>query len=358
MGTVGLELRQVRSDFEHVWYMADKTRLAGDHETSYHLWAVVASIYHKGTAHLHLAAGLAHSHRYVEALQIYSKLITCAHLTRDNEESDAGESNMYDDIAADEDSDAELRVLCRGTTEILPEVVADATRHRATLFKFLQERCMYEDRDSWHGAAGGGSLPSVGKRLAEEGTAEEADDRRGCDPANGPDAGSDGEGSIVDDASAVGDESASVQTAQVSETAAVAVPEYSEIPVCDGLDGLGSSSELAMAMEWPTAPIRARIGLHDPKRIQDMQEMPTANGGGDSLRVAMGRPSYRAGFGATGKVGTQRAAWRAEAVAQAEATQHTQQRWMQTLVFGGAVAMVVVAMRRRKSATRPRFKRL
>eukprot|EP01043_Picozoa_sp_COSAG02_P116753 COSAG02_NODE_53198_length_303_cov_0.818627_1_plen_93_part_10 len=52
MGTVGLELRQVRSDFEHVWYMADKTRLAGDHETSYHLWAVVASIYHKGTAHL------------------------------------------------------------------------------------------------------------------------------------------------------------------------------------------------------------------------------------------------------------------------------------------------------------------
>ena len=189
MGMVGLELRQVRSDFEHVWYMADKSRLAGDHETSYHLWAVVASIYQKGTAHLHLAAGLAHSQRYVEALQIYSKLITCGRLTRDNEQSNAGESDMYDDIATDEDSDAEVRVLCQGATDILPEAVADAITHRATLFQFLKERCMYEDWDSWHGTVGGASSirASMAKQLREEVKADgQAHDHRGSNAANEP----------------------------------------------------------------------------------------------------------------------------------------------------------------------------
>ena len=126
------------------------------------------------------------------------------------------------------------------------------------------------------------------------------------------------------------------------------MPEYSKKPVCDGLDGLGSNAELSLAMEWPTPPIRARMGLHDPKRLQDMHEMSPGTVSGDSVRAAMGRPSYRAGFGVEGKVGTQRAAWRAKALPQATAAQHPLQRWVQTLVFGGVVATVVVVMRRRE----------
>ena len=142
--------------------MADKTRLAGDHQTSYHLWAVLAATTtHKaaGTAHLHLAAGLAHSHRYLEALQVYSKLITCGRLAGDRPEGSAAEGDMYDDIAADEDSDAELRVLCRGATEIPMEVVGDAIRHRATLFQFLQERCLEE---GGRGAQSGRDFDALG----------------------------------------------------------------------------------------------------------------------------------------------------------------------------------------------------
>ena len=69
-----------------------------------------------------------------------------------------------------------------------------------------------------------------------------------------------------------------------------------------------------MAMEWPTAPIRAPMGLHDPARIQNMQQVPMGNtGDGDNVLAAMGRPSFRAGFGAEGKVRAQRAARSAEA---------------------------------------------
>ena len=213
---------------------------------------------------------------------------------------------------------------------------------------------MYEHRDSWDAVAGSGSSPvdiraSMGKQLVEGRTVDdELDDRRGGDVANGRDLSSGGEGSIVDDAHTVSDESVSAQAQQTGKTAAAVVPEYNEMLVCDGLDGLGSSAELETAMEWPTAPIRDRIGLHDPKRIQDMQQMPTTDGGRDSVLKAMDRPSYRAGFGVGGKVATQRAAWRAEALAQAEVAQHSQQWWLQTSVFGGAVAMVAVVMRRRK----------
>ena len=320
MGTFGLEMRHVLSDFEHVWYMADKTRLAGDHQKSYHLWAVLAAVTTNeaaGIAHLHLAAGLANSRRYVEALQVYSKLITCGRLARDRPESSVGESDMYDDIAADEDSDTELRVLCRGATNISTAVVEDAIRHRASVFQLLQESCMEDDQDSWRGPSSYMSSKDSGKKEAAESEDDEEEDERGA--ANGRDFDSD-------------------ETQQRSKLVAPAVTECREVPVCDGLDGLASSAELSMAMEWPTAPIRARLGLHDPKRVLDMQLMPDAE---DRLR-AMYLPSFRAGFGAEGKVGTQRAARRAAALAEA-AVQHAQQQWVQSLSLGGAVLALVVA---------------
>ena len=208
-------------------------------------------------------------------------------------EDDTDNMMMYDDIATDEDSDDELRAVCRGAEGIKQpaDTVAAAVKHRASVYQLLQDHCRVRELRAQAAAAaiGSGDMEAEAEVAAAQAAAADAEARGGASAG-----GAAGGGAVLLDVPPeLCEQSSSSSSSSSSAGGGSAGGEEGAVVV------VGMS-----AMEW-SLPHDERTGLHDPKRIQDMQLLPA---GGMAVVSAMHQPSFRSGFGVGGaQQGTERA---------------------------------------------------